>query len=225
MSSELYDNVPQTAQPAQYDDSVQCWASILKPKASDVEVLPSSSIQTSFKPRVLKPSSVLYKRPIYNSNSTISLSVGCLSGTSSSTNLSLKTDETGIKNNDHSVSGLDPSKSLSNIQPDLIVRALHLTEDMNEQLIFDVEDSYFPSQPNDYLRYCQERLDLKRQKKLELRNLFIMQQSSKREEERALELKALAKSGGIGNGSVVMSRGRALNNLPAWMTNGPQNSK
>lgn len=86
---------------------------------------------------------------------------------------------------------------------------------------FDVEDPYEPSRPNDYLRWCEERLEKKRLDKLAEDNKIKIFEAEKirieMEKERAQamesgDLQRIQSTLGAGRG-----RGRGLSNLPAWM--------
>lgn len=86
---------------------------------------------------------------------------------------------------------------------------------------FDVEDPYDPSRPNDYLLWCEERLEKKRLDKLSEENKQLMAEAEKArldmEKERSSamvngDVQRLQVSMGVGRG-----RGRGLSNLPAWM--------
>jgi hypothetical protein len=86
---------------------------------------------------------------------------------------------------------------------------------------FDVDDVYDPFRPNDYLQYCDERAELKRQKRIERDNKRILSEREQdrvrveRERVEAMQrgdlLQVEASLGGRG-------RGRGLSNLPSWMT-------
>lgn len=90
---------------------------------------------------------------------------------------------------------------------------------------FDVLDPYDPKIPNDYLAWCEERLEKRRLAKLDaenvkkLKELDHLRQEKERERAEAIEQGDLAKlqaSMGAGRG-----RGRGgVTNLPAWMTQG-----
>jgi splicing factor 45 len=88
---------------------------------------------------------------------------------------------------------------------------------------FDVEDPYEPSRPNDYLAYCEERLEQKRLAKLAEENnrkLIEIEQARaqlERERQDAVEKGDVQRLSAMGAGR---GRGRGLSNLPAWMTQG-----
>jgi splicing factor 45 len=86
---------------------------------------------------------------------------------------------------------------------------------------FDVEDPYDPSRPNDYLLWCEERLEKKRLDKLNEENKQLMAEAERarldmeKERSEAMvngDVQRLQVSMGAGRG-----RGRGLSNLPAWM--------
>jgi len=88
---------------------------------------------------------------------------------------------------------------------------------------FDVEDPYEPSRPHDYLRWCEERLEKKKQDKLADENKIRIQEAEKiridqeRERAQAMEsgdMQRIQSTLGAGRG-----RGRGLSNMPAWMSN------
>ena len=88
---------------------------------------------------------------------------------------------------------------------------------------FEVQDPYDPMKPNDYLEWCQERIEAKKQEQLEKDNLaeiHARQLEQKRvEKERADALAA----GDMSRVKASMGRGRgrgSVSNLPAWMTEG-----
>ena len=86
---------------------------------------------------------------------------------------------------------------------------------------FDVEDPYDPLKPNDYLLWCEERLEKKRVDKLAEENKSKMAAAERarvdmeRERQQAMEngdVQRLQQTMGAGRG-----RGRGLSNMPAWM--------
>lgn len=86
---------------------------------------------------------------------------------------------------------------------------------------FDVDDPYDPSRPNDYLLWCEERLEKKRLDKLGEENKQLMAEAERarldmeKERSEAMvngDVQRLQVSMGAGRG-----RGRGLSNLPAWM--------
>ena len=91
----------------------------------------------------------------------------------------------------------------------------------NHGASFDVEDPYDPSRPNDYLLWCEERIERKRLDKLAEENKRKIAEGERarldmeKERHRAMEsgdVQRLEISMGAGRG-----RGRGLSNLPAWM--------
>ena len=91
----------------------------------------------------------------------------------------------------------------------------------NHGASFEVDDPYDPSRPNDYLLWCEERLERKRLDKLADDNRHKMAEGERarldmeRERSEAMEsrdVQRLQVSMGAGRG-----RGRGLSNLPAWM--------
>mmetsp|Transcript_29996 Transcript_29996/g.30446 ORF Transcript_29996/g.30446 Transcript_29996/m.30446 type:complete len:248 (+) Transcript_29996:136-879(+) len=99
----------------------------------------------------------------------------------------------------------------------------------------DVEDPYDPSHPNDYLEYCELRLEKKRRARIELENKKTIEESERKraavDKERAeaaqrgdverlkeMQIQTQLAQGGRG-------RGRGLSNLPAWMTSSGEREK
>jgi splicing factor 45 len=88
---------------------------------------------------------------------------------------------------------------------------------------FEVENPYDPATPNDYIAYCQERLDAKKRIRLDEENRLELE--SRRREQQGVEkerAEALA-AGDLGRVQASMGRGRgrgSVSNLPAWMTEG-----
>lgn len=88
---------------------------------------------------------------------------------------------------------------------------------------YDVTDPYDPSKPNDYLKYCEEKLERKRQKQIEEENKRAVEETERlrlaveRERAKAMEEGDLARVQAtlVGSGR---GRGRGVTNLPAWMT-------
>ena len=92
----------------------------------------------------------------------------------------------------------------------------------NHGASFDVEDPYDPSRPNDYLFWCEERIEKKRLEKLAGENKRKIAEGERarldmeQERYKAMEsgdVQRLEISMGVGRG-----RGRGLSNLPAWMS-------
>ena len=90
---------------------------------------------------------------------------------------------------------------------------------------YECADPYDPSKPNDYIQWCEERLDRRRMRRLEDENRRTLQaqeeQRIAKEKERAeaLERGDLAKLQAT-LPSMGRGRGRGVSNLPAWMTAG-----
>lgn len=88
---------------------------------------------------------------------------------------------------------------------------------------YDCLDPYDPSKPNDYLKYCEERFEKKRQKQVEEDNRKAiveaerMRDAVEKERAKAMEEGDLARvqASLIGSGR---GRGRGMTNLPAWLT-------
>lgn len=121
-------------------------------------------------------------------------------------------------------------------------------EEFNTNSSFDIEDSYDPSRPNDYIAYCTERLERRKQARVQEENLRRMEEADRAREALERERREAAQRGdyqsllsstssmssggtgaGAGNGTGTADtgssgagrgrgRGRGLNNLPAWMT-------
>ena len=86
---------------------------------------------------------------------------------------------------------------------------------------FDVEDPYDPSRPNDYLIWCEERLERKRSDKLAEENKLKMAAAERARVDMERERQDAMQSGDVQRLQVSMGagrgRGRGLSNLPAWM--------
>ena len=86
---------------------------------------------------------------------------------------------------------------------------------------FDVEDPYDPSRPNDYLIWCEERLERKRLDKLAEENKLKMAAAERARVDMEKERQDAMQSGDVQRLQVSMGagrgRGRGLSNLPAWM--------
>lgn len=90
---------------------------------------------------------------------------------------------------------------------------------------FDVDDPYDPSRPNDYLIWCEERLEKKRFDKLAEENKLKMAAAEKARVDMERERQDAIQSGDVQRLQVSMGagrgRGRGLSNLPAWMAQYP----
>ena len=86
---------------------------------------------------------------------------------------------------------------------------------------FDVEDPYDPTRPNDYLMWCEERLEKKRLDKLADENKLKMASAERARVDMERERQEAVESGDVLRLQVSMGagrgRGRGLSNLPAWM--------
>ena len=112
-------------------------------------------------------------------------------------------------------------------------------EEFNTNSSFDVEAAYDPSRPNDYIAYCSERLERRKQARVQEENVRRMDEADRAREALEKERREAAQRGdyqsllssassmsaGIGveaEGSAALGRGRGrgrgLVNLPAWMT-------
>lgn len=86
---------------------------------------------------------------------------------------------------------------------------------------FDVPDPYDPAKPNDYLQWCEERIERKRRARIEVENRKTIEENEK---QRAALEKQRAEASQQGDVDRLMAlgsgrgRGRGLSNLPAWMT-------
>ena len=87
---------------------------------------------------------------------------------------------------------------------------------------FEAPDPYDPSKPNDYLAWCEERLERKRRARLEEENRHTLEQLERERVAIERERAAAAEKGDVQKLKETMSvgrgRGRGLSNLPAWMT-------
>jgi hypothetical protein len=93
-----------------------------------------------------------------------------------------------------------------------------------ESASFDsVIDMYNPFRPNDYIKYCAERIEKKRLLELQEESNKRLDELAKERAERDAKLKQARDDGDMAKvQSLVpqfgMGRGRGLSNLPAWMT-------
>lgn len=91
-------------------------------------------------------------------------------------------------------------------------------------LNFDCEDPYDPNKPNDYIKWCEERLEIKRLAKVAQENTLHLLEAEKIRAQREKERAEAAEKGDFeklqGMMSMGRGRGRGVVNLPAWMTDG-----
>ena len=107
--------------------------------------------------------------------------------------------------------------------PDFSMAAPASDEKFMEVGSFESEDPYDPSRPNDYLLYCEERLELKRLKRLEKENERLLQERERERERVERERQEAIEKGDVGRLEASLGsrgRGRGLSNLPSWMTAG-----
>jgi splicing factor 45 len=103
-------------------------------------------------------------------------------------------------------------------------------DDMNigECTTFDVTNPYEPSKPNDYLTWCEERIERKRLRLLEESNRKKLEEIEATRLSLEKERAEAVQSGDIGRIQATMSagrgRGRGVTNLPSWMTSGNEDS-
>lgn len=92
---------------------------------------------------------------------------------------------------------------------------------------FEADDPYDPARPNDYLAWCEERLERRRLDKLEIENVKVMAERERERQElernraeaaQRGDVQALKASLGVAAGGIAVGRGRGISNLPAWMT-------
>ena len=82
-----------------------------------------------------------------------------------------------------------------------------------------MEDPYDPMKPNDYLVWCEERLEKSRLAKVEEENRRILIEQERSRERLAKDRLEAAEKGDIARLQAIgRGRGRGLTNLPAWMT-------
>jgi len=119
-----------------------------------------------------------------------------------------------------------------------------LESEFNTNSSYDVDYAYDPKIPNDYIAYCSERLEKRKQLRLQEENARHMQaaeeartqlENERREAAQRGDYQSLLSSAGVYTGessgsntnageatvlgaSMGRGRGRGLNNLPAWMT-------
>lgn len=121
-------------------------------------------------------------------------------------------------------------------------------KELNDNYSFDVEDAYDPRKPNDYIAYCEERLEMRRLAKLQEENKAKLHEFEQMREENAKQRQLAVASGDYSSlltSSINQNRsgdrdrdntsdssassmapsagrgrgaGRGLVNLPAWMT-------
>jgi len=117
------------------------------------------------------------------------------------------------------------------IKPAAVVDSTKLPENNNPNIespaavvdvsTFDVSDPYDPAKPNDYLLWCEERIERKRRARIEVENRKTIEENEK---QRATLEKQRAEASQQGDVDRLMAlgsgrgRGRGLSNLPAWMT-------
>lgn len=122
-------------------------------------------------------------------------------------------------------------------------------EEFNTNSSFDVQDAYEPGHPNDYIAYCSERLERRKQARIHEENVRRMDEADRSREALEKERRDAAQRGdyqsllssagsmsagaslvdgerggseGVGRGR---GRGRGLVNLPAWMTQQQQHTE
>ena len=86
---------------------------------------------------------------------------------------------------------------------------------------YDCNDPYDPSKPNDYIQWCEERVERKRLRRLEKDNLRVLDEVEKARAEKERERAEALEKGDMVKLQASMGRGRgrgSLTNLPAWMT-------
>ena len=119
-----------------------------------------------------------------------------------------------------------------------------LETEFNTNSSYDVDHAYDPKTPNDYIAYCSERLEKRKELRLQEENARHMQaaeeartqlEKERREAAQRGDYQSLLSSAGVYTGEssgssanagetavlgAIMGRGRGrgLNNLPAWMT-------
>jgi hypothetical protein len=106
-------------------------------------------------------------------------------------------------------------------------------EEFNIHDSWEVSDAYDPRRPNDYIEYCQERLETKRLIKLEEQNRQRLEEQERarslleaerrqaaesKDFQKLIGLEASASNNTPGGGAVGRGRGRGALNLPAWIT-------
>lgn len=88
---------------------------------------------------------------------------------------------------------------------------------------FETDDPYDPARPNDYLLFCEERLEQRRLKRLEKENERLMQERERERERLERERQEAIEKGDVQRLEASFGsrgRGRGLSNLPSWMTAG-----
>mmetsp|Transcript_19864 Transcript_19864/g.28557 ORF Transcript_19864/g.28557 Transcript_19864/m.28557 type:complete len:496 (+) Transcript_19864:96-1583(+) len=88
---------------------------------------------------------------------------------------------------------------------------------------YECEDPYDPSKPNDYLQWCEERIERRRLRRLEEENRRTLEEMERKREEIAQERARALQEGDLERVQATMpsigrGRGRGVTNLPAWMT-------
>ena len=85
---------------------------------------------------------------------------------------------------------------------------------------FEVDDPYDPARPNDYLLYCEERLERRRALELEEENARKFAEIERAREQLERDRADAVQSGDMQRllGSAGRGRGRGLSNLPSWVT-------
>lgn len=90
--------------------------------------------------------------------------------------------------------------------------------------LWNVEDAYDPSEPNDYVKWCEERV-LRRERIKTQRRLAVQmqeQEAQRQQLERSRRhlLRDRASGDGEGDAAMETSKRRGVSNLPAWMAKG-----
>jgi hypothetical protein len=104
----------------------------------------------------------------------------------------------------------------------------------NNNASFDVMEAYDPKFPNEYIAYCEERLERKKVQRMMEENKRVMEEAERARNELERERRDASLRGDIqslimsrteavagqqaGGGAMGRGRGRGLTNLPAWMT-------
>lgn len=230
LKMDLYGNLP----PAQgeKDTEERIW----------IAPVPSSAKSIAPKPAPKAPSLLAFK-PRQTSH------VPASSRTTATTNLAVKTTDKGNMGTPKvnvlpSVSHMSTSESA---KPTQEKENTTVIEEFNNNSSYDVSDPYDPKVPNDYIAYCEERLQRKKAQRVEEENRRLMDEAERGrqqlEEERrdaaqrgdyqSLLMLSSGNTSGLVEGSdrdrsgapqlvaaasAGRGRGRGLSNLPAWMT-------
>ena len=214
---DLYGDLPPAAGEA--PQTADCWArpkTNFLPRSQQTGQPPDSS---PAKPSLMKPTTLAFKpRQTKALSAAPSSSVSRTAvGISAAPIVSIDTiSRANVSTNDGNLLVNDESKK-NNYGTDISESGI------DANISFDVPNPYDPATPNDYLLWCEQRLERNRAQKVEEDNLRQIEERDRHRADMervraeavvAGDFKLLQSTLGVGRG-----RGRGgVNNLPAWMT-------